>query len=131
MKSEKLEMDKVAREAINVLINHGYSYKEIYNALEYMAERDRLLTVVRVNGWDYTCEYETLPIQFIEEHADQVNWNLVSIYQNLNSDLIDKFADKVDWFYIFLKQDLSDELLCKYKERIRKAIHTKLYNAGK
>lgn len=130
MKSK--EVNEVVRESIRRLLELGYSYKEIYDALSYMVERDRLLSLAAVNGgWHYICKHETLPAQFIEEFSNEVDWNLVSIYQNLNSDLIDKFADKVDWFYIFLKQDLSDELLCKYKERIRKAIHTKLYNAGK
>ena len=132
METEKCTSIETIRESIKRLLELGCSYEDIYNAIEYMSERDRLLSLAAVDGgWDYICEHETLPPRFIEEFSDKVNWKLVSIYQKLNSKLIDKFADKVDWFFMFMNQKLSDELLCKYKDKIRGAVYVKLSNYDK
>ena len=59
--------------------------------------------------------------EFIEKYAACLNensWACISIWQKLSEEFIDRHADKLNWFYISCKQRLSEKLIEKHKDKV-------------
>ena len=115
--------EEILRAEIGKLLKEGYTLEEIEDTVKYIEKRSYLMPLVIERGWDYVCQYETLPPRFIREFKDEVNWDLISNFQKLDSDFIEEFSDIVNWYYIFMCQDnLNAETLYKYRDKIRDSI---------
>jgi hypothetical protein len=64
------------------------------------------------------CRYQTLTPEYIDEHADVVDWYAVCEYQDLPEWLIRKHLDKINWGQISQYQKLSREFVAEFKDRI-------------
>jgi len=84
---------------------------------------DNTLTVesrkhfVRQVDWCYCSQFD-LPIDFIREFKDEVNWEWVSFCQKLSEDFIRECQDEVDWCGISEGQDLSEEFIREFKDKV-------------
>jgi hypothetical protein len=64
------------------------------------------------------CRYQTLTPEYIDEHADVIDWYGVCEYQDLPEWLIRKHIDKINWGQISQYQKLSREFVTEFKDRI-------------
>lgn len=64
------------------------------------------------------CRYQRLTPEYIDEHADAVDWYGVCEYQDLPEWLIRKHIDKINWGQISQYQKLSREFVTEFKDRI-------------
>ena len=71
-----------------------------------------------VSEYDDISQNKILSEDFIEEHADKVNWDYISIYQNLSENFIEKHQDKVNWLYITIHQKLSENFIEKHQDKV-------------
>ena len=51
--------------------------------------------------WKMISRFQDLSEEFIERHADEVDWFWISEDQKLSEDFIERHADEVDWSLIF------------------------------
>ena len=68
--------------------------------------------------WDWISENVDLPLKFIEEFADYLNWREISKRQNLTEEFIRKHIDKVVFYEIYKNPNLSEQFWRDYKNRI-------------
>jgi len=66
--------------------------------------------------WCLLSFMENLPIEFLREYQDRINWKLACESQFLTEDTIWEFKDKVIWNILKKRCIMSDELLKKAKE---------------
>src|SRR3712207_7474710 len=55
-------------------------------------------------------KYQKLSEEFIEKHANKVNWFWIGKYQKLSEAFIEKYKDKLDWEHVSKDQKLSEAL---------------------
>ncbi len=67
--------------------------------------------------------------EFIERHADKVNWNYISYHQKLSEEFIERNVDKVNWEYISIRQKLSEGFIERYADRVDWA-NISIYHQG-
>ena len=51
-------------------------------------------------NWDWISMEQKLSEEFIEQHSDRVSWVDISMYQQLSEEFIEKHADKLDWNFL-------------------------------
>lgn len=84
-----------------------------------------------VSEYDVISQNKILSEDFIEEHADKVNWDYISIYQNLSENFIEKHQDKVNWLYITIHQNLSEDFIERNYDKLKISIICNFQNLSK
>ena len=72
-------------------------------------------------NWSHICKCQTLTEDLIDEFAFRLtytNWRYISEYQKLSEKMIAKYANKVDWYYITLHQKLSPAFIKRFQDEI-------------
>ena len=68
--------------------------------------------------WKTASICQRLSEDSIREFQDRVDWTAISKYQNLSEDFIREFKDKVDWIKITKYQEVSDNFLIEFKDKL-------------
>ena len=68
--------------------------------------------------YNYESYKKPISEEFIERHADRVDWEYISQYQKLSEEFIERNADRVAWYYISQYQKLSEEFIERNSDRV-------------
>lgn len=59
------------------------------------------------------------PVDFIDKHAESLNWEMISTYNgNLTDDLLEKHKEKVFWLNLCTHNKISENIIRKFKDRV-------------
>ena len=100
------------------------------------------MLIPRCNNWDNLFMYQYLPVDFIRDYKDKLNWYLICRYnqmlteedliefkdclywdviskhQKLSENFCEKFSDRLNITSIVPYQNVSDEFITKFKDKI-------------
>lgn len=71
-----------------------------------------------VLDWALISKYQTLTEKFIAKHKYEVYWELICAYQILSEPFIEEYTDYVDWKKISSCQTLSDEFVYRHQNEV-------------
>lgn len=74
-------------------------------------------------------KWQNLTEEFIEQHAEEVDWSEISSHQVLSEDFMKKWENKINWNFLHQTQGLSKQFVMEiYNEFMLNASHLVNYN---
>ena len=107
------------RETVKDIRDESHSLGDIDDTRNYLKKRKELLDEAYSSRWASISRRIDLPVEFIREFCNYLDWNELSYFIPYDEDLLDEFANRVNWKVLFMKYHFSKDFLYRNQDRIR------------
>lgn len=129
--------DDMSEEEIEFYITHIFDYRYYSDSYIIPLITHQTLSVelldkywhIFKNNSTYVSKWQNLTEDFIEKHAEDLNWDEISRHQVLSEDFMKKWEKKINWNWVHQTQELSKQFVMEiYNEFMLNAQHLVGYN---